>query len=357
MNYSVLPIERPKDSALKSSDNAKAFNKKWLPSYAQPVQYNSILDMYDLNKKCDMFVLGSDQVFLAAMSARRNYFFMMSWVDDTKKKIAVASSFGGPGARGKDSYYRKLEYFLNKYESISCRENDGVEFANKNLNLNKKVEFCPDPVFMCDKKYYDELVATVNVERDSEYVGAYVIIPRGPIGNLITKTSEYFDNIPVEIIGDDEVAKKTKDFKYECKNPFPIENALELIANSRFFITDSFHGMCFAIIFRRDFMVIPRDFHDRFYTLLDKIGLSDRVIKNDYSNFSEELFKPIDWDAVYEKLDVIVEKAKSDLKNALENNNEIKLHTDMDIIMEYIAKQNRKIHELEKKLDDINKKL
>ena len=33
-------------------------------------------------------------------------------------------------------------------------------------------------------------------------------------------------------------------------------------------------------------MVIPRDFQDRFTTLLGRLGLEDRIIKNDHSNFS-----------------------------------------------------------------------
>ncbi len=356
MNYSVLPIERPLDSPLKISDEAKEFNKRWVPEYAQPVQYDNIFEMHDLNKKCDMFVLGSDQVFLESMCSRRNYFFMMSWVEDTKKKIAVASSFGGPGARGSDEYYRKLEYFINKYEYISCREDNGVEFANNELNLNKKVEFCLDPVFLCDKKYYKELVDSVEDKKQTPYVGAYVIIPRGPINKLITKTKEHFNNIPVEIIGDSEAARKAKDFHYECMNPFPIENALELICHSEYFVTDSFHGMCFAIIFKRDFMVIPRDFHDRFHTLLDRLGLSDRIIKNDHSNFTEELFKPIDWDSVYEKLNALISKSKTDIKNALTSDKKQKLVTDMDMLMEYILEQNRKITELEKKIEEISNK-
>lgn len=336
MKYSVLPIERPLDAPLQVSDDAKAFNKRWVPDNAQPVQFDSVADMTQLNDRCKYFVLGSDQLFLESMCAKRKHFFMMQWVDDSKKRIAYATSFGGPGARGSEEYYKKLTYHLNKFEYISCREDDGVNFANNSLHLKKNVEFVLDPVFLCDKKYYKELVDYAQKDRTQEYIGAYVIIPRGAISKLITNTSRHFGNLPVDIIGDPVKAKAEPRFEYDCKDPFPIENALELIYNSKYFVTDSFHGVCFAIIFRKDFLVIPRDFIDRFTTLLNRIGLGDRIVKNDYSNFSEKLYNPIDWDAVYTKLDAEIKRSKGKLSEELRKMQVDSPNAERDMIIEYV---------------------
>ena len=61
-----------------------------------------------------------------------------------------------------------------------------------------------------------------------------------------------------------------------------VEEWLALIKYSEVFVTDSFHGMCFAIIFQKDFYVIFekdswRGF-DRIYSFLGEIGLLERLI-------------------------------------------------------------------------------
>lgn len=351
MKYSVLPIERPLDATLEVSEDAIAFNKRWLPKDSQPVRYKTVDEMRKLNSKCKYFVVGSDQIFLESMCAKRKHFFMLEWADDSKKRISYASSFGGPGARGSEEYYDRLTKNLNKFEYISCREDDGVNFANTSLKLNQEVEFVLDPVFLCDKKYYQELIEYTQIERKQEFIGAYVIIPRASISSLITKTIKHFDNLPVEVIGSPEKAQAAPNFNYQCKDPFPIENALELIHNSKYFVTDSFHGVCFAIIFKKDFLVIPRDFQDRFTTLLGRLGLEDRIVKNDHSNFSPELYNPIDWDKVYSKLNEWVKYSKDKLTDELLKMQVNSEGAEFGMVLEYVKTLENEISGLKEEID------
>lgn len=269
----------------------------------------------------------------------------------TREKSAVyACSFGGPGARGTQEYYRFLSFYLNKFNFVSLREDDGVDFANNTLHLNKKAVWCIDPVFLCDKKHYLELVQSVRVKREGEFIGSYVLIPKAPISNLIKKIKLHFGGIPVELIGEEKKILQTKELiKHSHRDIFPIENALETIHSCKFFVTDSFHGMCFAIIFKKDFLVIPRDFPNRFISLLNRIGLGDRIINANLSNLKDELYVPIDYDKVYEKLSMEIEKSRDILFNALKIKVDDKL-TDIDIVMNYIRQQHE---ELEKVRDKI----
>ena len=47
-------------------------------------------------------------------------------------------------------------------------------------------------------------------------------------------------------------------------------------------MTDSFHGMCFSILFEKPFIVIEHENrgNGRFYSLLRTIGLADRIVKS-----------------------------------------------------------------------------
>ncbi len=349
-NYSVMMIERPLSATLKVSEKSAEFTKKWLPDYAQPIQKDDIFEMRELNKKCEQFLVGSDQVFLSKMAKTRDYVHFLSWVDENKNKVGYSSSFGGPMARGTKEYNQTLAYYLNKFSFLSLREDDGVNFADNELKLDTKAEWCIDPVFLCDKEHYMKLVRSAEVKRDSEYIGTYVLIPKTSISNLIIKVKTHFGNLPVELIGEEKKILNTKVLiTYDHKDVFPVERSLETIYSSKFFVTDSFHGVCFAIIFRKDFLAIPRDFTDRFTSLLKRIGLSDRIIKGDLSNLTEKSYYPIDYDKVYEKLSVEIKKSGDMLLDALKNKTDDKL-SDNDIIMKYLKQQHEEIERLKKQL-------
>ncbi len=351
MGYSVLPIERPTDSPLKVSDKAKAFWKKWLPADAQFVQYDSIDEMRALNDKCRQFVVGSDQIYLSAMSAKRNHCYFLQWAEDSKNKVAYASSFGGPGARGSEAYYRGLRYYLNRFSFVSSREDDGVNLVNNRLRLDKKAQWTLDPVFLCDTKHFHTLANAFKKDREKPYIGSYVIIPKQSIVNLLQKTREHFPGHGRELLCSRELVSSGRygQFpelgKYKQSDAFPVGNTLEIIKNSDFFVTDSFHGMCFSVIFRKNFLVMPRDFHDRFHSLLDRIGLGDRIINANLSNFSESLFQPIDYDRVYKKLNAEIARSRKLLADSLGGRTDGAL-TDMDMMMRYMQQQSQSIQAL-----------
>lgn len=351
MGYEVLPIERPKDAPLPISQQGVDFFAKWLPAYAQPVQYNSIIDMRQLNDKCDKFIVGSDQVWLQTSSEPRNNFCFGQWINDNKTKVSFATSFGGQGGRGTEKYYSELKYYLNKFTANSCRENDGVNFANNQLKLNKKVALCFDPVFLANKDIYLRLIKSVKVDRKEDYIGSYILRPRQAIFDLIDKTKKNMSINSVEVIGEEKIKDVVSSRGYDYKSNFPIEETLERIYNSKFFVTDSYHGVCFCIILKKDFLVIPRDFPDRFTTLLDKLGLSNRLIKENHANWSEKLYAPIDWKSVDEKLSVEVGISRHWLKNALEENIKDKELTDKDILMDFIRKQTEEIGRLKEEIE------
>lgn len=356
-NFSVAMIERPLTASLATSELAAEFTQKWMPEYSQPIRKNNIFEMRELNEQCDQFLVGSDQIFLQSFAQTRDYVYFLTWVNQFKNKIGYSCSFGGPGARGTAKYYQALTHYLNKFSFLSCREDDGVDFANNELRLDKKVEWSIDPVFLCDKEHYMKLIRTVNIKRDREYIGTYVLVPKTPISDLIIKVKNRFGNLPVELIGEEAKILKTKILiKYNHHDIFPIENSLETIYNSKFFVTDSFHGMCFAIIFKKDFLVIPRDFIDRFTSLLKRLGLENRVIKGDLSNLNESLFEPIDYDKVYEKLDREIEKSKTMLLSALQSEKSDKL-SDEDIMMKYIIDQSREIQEVKNAVETLSESL
>jgi len=79
---------------------------------------------------------------------------------------------------------------------------------------------------------------------------------------------------------------------------------LKSIYSSNRVITDSFHGVCFSIIFHKDFICLcnKKRGEERFISLLSDLGLMDRLFY-DLSEVDWEKLPPID----YSKVEKIIE--------------------------------------------------
>ena len=84
-------------------------------------------------------------------------------------------------------------------------------------------------------------------------------------------------------------------------------------------MTDSFHGTVFAILYKKPFFAIPNKIRGaaRFTSLLQPLGLEDRMI-TEVSEISKELIETeIDYKKVHENLDKLKKHSIDFLKNAL----------------------------------------
>ena len=88
---------------------------------------------------------------------------------------------------------------------------------------------------------------------------------------------------------------------------YSMEEWLGLIRYSKMLITNSYHGMIMAILFHIPFVIDIENgnglgMNDRFYTLLNRLGLVDRIADN---NLKELILNgQIDWDDVDKRLSV-----------------------------------------------------
>ena len=100
------------------------------------------------------------------------------------------------------------------------------------------------------------------------------------------------------------------------QNPFPIRGTdvhlahagpldfLKLFLNAEFIITDSFHGVCFAVNFSKNFLVSDiGHLSNRIKSLLHKLNLENRMVSEEsLSKINKELLK-IDFQNIKINLD------------------------------------------------------
>ena len=127
-----------------------------------------------------------------------------------------------------------------------------------------------DPVFILDKKYFEK-IAQKSKTNYTDKIVSYVLDSNPDFEKLYLKLSNKYSAEVVKLYGTD------------CN----VEEFLNAIKNCKYFITDSFHGVCFAIIFNKMYSAIVNQSRGatRFDSLNDLFNIYDNV----YSSITDLL--------------------------------------------------------------------
>ena len=108
--------------------------------------------MAELNKKYDLFISGSDQVW--NMKNGLNPFFYQMFVSEKRKKVAYAASIGLTEIP--EQRHDEVINALDKFNLISVREHQAQKLLE--LYLDKKIAYVLDPVLLFPRSYWDKLL-------------------------------------------------------------------------------------------------------------------------------------------------------------------------------------------------------
>ena len=92
-------------------------------------------------------------------------------------------------------------------------------------------------------------------------------------------------------------------FNHKVINDCGIEEWLGYMYNADYVVTNSFHGCCFSIIFKKQVFLFERNKTDfKMPDLVDKLGMKQCLIKCENKTIPTDV-KPVDYDEVYKRLD------------------------------------------------------
>ena len=294
----------------------KEFSKQHLTitSKVSKKKLNSI----DFLSNFDVLLVGSDQVWNPDITnpekkINSDYFFNIN-TPEKLRKISFASSFGGK--EFKKNELEQINLYLNKFYKISLREKNTISYLN--IENKKKAEHVLDPVFLTEKKIWEQ-IACHNLKKIDPEINNYVLVYSVARSKLIKKITKYIKKYTtLKIITiDPNLMANTQYFK-KISDAGPIE-FLNLFMNSSFVVTDSFHGTCFSLIFEKKFVSIALHKHsdDRITDLLNNIGCKKNfILKPD-----EDDFKNLDQFEISEqskvKLNDLILKSKTFLDQSI----------------------------------------
>lgn len=319
LGKSVLMIEWAEDSIWKPYGYPVLFEDNPYACYEISKSIANHADFYDLNKKCRMFVQGSDQLLHPYLYEVFGRNVTLDWVDMNKKKIGYALSFGHKYVKYEGNDQSDIAYQLSLFDAVSVREKSAVALMN-DLFEKDSVQVL-DPVFLQEKSFYE------NIAR--KYLGpdntlfSYVL---DPTAKEIYYINRYAQKMGLKTKMVSDAAKNAHN--REFGNSMPLEEWIASIINAQFVITDSFHGMCIAIICNKNFIAICNDSRGatRFESILQLIGLENRLVK-DTSQLIEmdRYISPIDYKEINVKLHNEKGKSISWLERAINSEHKIRV--------------------------------
>lgn len=318
MGYSVLMIERPVDDPNYIPDYSiipRRFAKKYY-NISKNYPHNKL---GILNDMCSAFISGSDQLFNPYLWTYSGFPYYLTFAAPDKKTISYASSFGNNFSGCEDFIVRVSEH-LNRFNALSVREDYAVDIMRDKFGLQAQKVL--DPVFVCDPEEYHKLADKSNVKISEKYFANFILDPNEEKRNAILYAKDKLDLPFVNMINALDFEENMKKLGLDNIKPnIDIEDFLSYYKNAEFIITDSFHGTCFAIIFKKPFICISNKQRGagRFVSMINELGLSDHMVDSCDEIYNRpELFEKPDYAEVEKRLSFLREESYNWLKNALQ---------------------------------------
>lgn len=244
------------------------------------------------------FVVGSDQVWRAEYCREMKDlpFFFLNFLtkEQRKNSIAYSASFGTDEWEGTEAETEACRELLNDFKAVSVREHTGIQICKEQFGIHA-VQM-PDPTMLLKMEDYENLI---HRERtwcpELDYIAAYVLDEQPTHASILSSCAQ---ELQLHL---QHLLPHTHAPRWRDRFAPGVSQWLRLIRDSRYVITDSYHGSVFAIIFNKPFVCLAnaKRGKTRFESLLETFGLKNRLIDQfDMDSVYKILQIPIDWNHV-----------------------------------------------------------
>lgn len=256
-------------------------------------RYTSYEEIDKAKLSADFFVCGSDQIWNSFNGSHKDPAYFLQFVEDRSKRNSYAASGNLP--LDNNEVKTITLPMINEFNHISMRED--VTITSIQPYVDKKITHVCDPVFLLDETTWRDLY-----KKGSKFVKSEKYVLVYPMGNgvetVIQKGYELANqlNLPMYCI----TASQRKDKRVTKMLNVDPYTFLSLIDNADYFVTNSFHGTSFGIIFQKKFWTCSAvGSNQRITSILSKVNLVERQICSDSLINADQ---DVDWTLVEECL-------------------------------------------------------
>lgn len=264
----------------------------------------------------EVIIVGSDQTWRPKYSPNiYNYYLDFLEYNSKIIKIAYASSFGTDKWEYSEEQSDNCKRLIKSFDAVSVREQSGVNMCKNYFDLI--AEWVADPTLLLSISDYKKMFKKTSLKQNRLF--NYVLDKEKQKQDFIREVAnilniETYTNQPTRSLDDVCDYDNIENYIYPS-----IEDWVQSFYDAKFVITDSFHGTVFSIIFNKPFLAVVNEARgaSRFYSLLEYLGLEDRLI-TDVSDFNYNLLnQEINYNEVNDKLKIFREKSLQFLKDSI----------------------------------------
>ena len=260
------------------------------------VSNRAYFSYHALEKHCpdaDCHIAGSDQIWRNQNKSR-----FLSYVPDDAVKISYAASFGTPKLSAEMASFAKP--LLERFQAIWVRELSGKQIVE---NLGMSAELLPDPTLLLNASDYP--VKDTCQEKHLCYCYFLNLNHQNAVSFTAIKNFTKNKGLKIKITAPSNYALFVDE-----PLVFPaVEEWLGLYRSAECVFTNTYHGLLFCIIFKKQFLVFlqgggTKSENERFFSILDLLSLNERIAleTDDAEDLQRKMLVPIDYQKVYKQI-------------------------------------------------------
>tara|TARA_B110000879_G_scaffold212420_1_gene308593 strand:+ start:2946 stop:4019 length:1074 start_codon:yes stop_codon:yes gene_type:complete len=273
------------------------------------VTYRSSDDLFKNPPNCDVYMLGSDQVWNKDITQELKFSYFFDFVPEGKIICSYASSFGTNEWFFNSDETIKIYGLLNRFSNVAVRESTAVSICKTYCDVDA-VEVL-DPTLLISN--YSSLLSSEPKKTNKMVCFKF---------NQGASFYNFLESFKLKVDYKISILAKTMPVKGFGNIPLPsIRRWLMSIAEAELVLTDSYHALIFSIIFKKQFIVLPANTKNfnRLSELLDELDLSDRIFYSYEEILSDDRWKnKINFSDVHKLLSVKVNRSKDILRKILQ---------------------------------------
>jgi len=299
----------------KRQKRTEEFRRKYLRQSAR--KYYNAETLHSTPPLYDAYITGSDQVWNPIINNNDSSWFL-TFAPLGKKRISYAASFGI--SQIQDRFISDYSKWLKQIHYLSTREAEGKQIIEQLTGRN--AEILLDPTLLLDQDQWCQIA--VPYKSSKPYILCYCMQGDKEVNKNITEIARQVLALTgwgIIYIGQKEYMQ-LHPWRRSVFDAGPAE-FLGLFQNASFIVTNSFHGIAFAVNYRKSFFVIinqallpEKTSNSRITTLLKTFKLEHRLLPVGEGLPSESVL-----DVDYQPIETILQEEKQRsidfLRNAL----------------------------------------
>lgn len=246
-------------------------------------------DIDDTALNYDCVIVESDVVWAKLAGKFNKVFFLNCDSMKDMRRIAYGPDIGDLEANEQNLY--ELREMLKAVEYISCRGTAPLHILEQ--CTDKKVQPVLDPTLLISRQEYDDISSERLI--DEAYVLYYYIENNPDMRNQAEKFAKENNLKLVEL-----TSRLSKNNIFRIRKlhySFGISEFVSLIKYSECVFTDSFHGICVSVQYKKSFFAYPRQKEQKVLDLCRMLGVKERYMLNkSFADVSQDMID-------YEKVD------------------------------------------------------